>query len=450
MQACFSGHHSIEPTPENVIGVLSLIFWSLNFIVSFKYIGVVLRADNRGEGGSFALLAQVHPLSRPQGGRRLLISIGLIGAALLYGDGVITPAISVLSAIEGVTLAAPAVTPLVWPDRRGGADRPLRSAEARHGADRRVVRTGDGDLVHLDHTPRDPRHPHEARGLEGDQSVVRRGLLSPRRSGGVPHPRRGRAGRHRRRGLVRRHGTLRPAADPGDLVQRGASRAAHQLLRAGGAAPRGSLRPGQSVLSPGAGLGALPDGGYRHGRRRRGLPGAHLRRVLPHPPGGAAGVHPAGHGRPHLQHPDGPDLHPGGELGPVARLRRAGGRLPALEQPGGRLRGGGHRHDAHDHPPAAHHRVRPLGLAPLAGPRTHGGASARGPGLLQRQHHQGRGRRLVPDRGWPRRVPADDDLEPRPGPAPGDRTGEHAGHGPVPCRTSGVGSHPGSPAPPCS
>jgi KUP system potassium uptake protein len=115
LQACFSGHHSIDPTPENVLGVLSLIFWSLNFIVSFKYIGVVLRADNRGEGGSFALLAQVHPLSRPQGGRRLLISIGLIGAALLYGDGVITPAISVLSAIEGVTLAAPAVSPLVWP-----------------------------------------------------------------------------------------------------------------------------------------------------------------------------------------------------------------------------------------------------------------------------------------------------------------------------------------------
>ena len=78
--------------------------------------------------------------------------------------------------------------------------------------------------------------------------MVRRGLLPPRRPGCVPHPRRGRAGRHRRRGLVRRHGTLRPAADPGDLVQRGASRAAHQLLRAGGAAPRGSLRPGQSVL----------------------------------------------------------------------------------------------------------------------------------------------------------------------------------------------------------
>jgi KUP system potassium uptake protein len=115
IQQCFTGHHSIEPTPENVIGVLSLIFWSLNFIVSFKYVGIVLRADNRGEGGSFALLAQVHPLSRPEGGRRLLIAIGLMGAAMLYGDGVITPAISVLSAIEGATLEAPSVTPHVWP-----------------------------------------------------------------------------------------------------------------------------------------------------------------------------------------------------------------------------------------------------------------------------------------------------------------------------------------------
>ena len=70
IKECFSGHHSIEPTPENVIGVLSLIFWSLNFIVSFKYISFVLRADNRGEGGRFALLAQVRPLSRPDGGRQ--------------------------------------------------------------------------------------------------------------------------------------------------------------------------------------------------------------------------------------------------------------------------------------------------------------------------------------------------------------------------------------------
>ncbi|HUQ15353.1 MAG TPA: potassium transporter Kup [Gemmatimonadales bacterium] len=115
IKECFSGHHSIAPTPENVIGVLSLIFWSINFIVSFKYITFVLRADNRGEGGTFALLAQVRPLTRPGSGRVVLIALGLFGAALLYGDGVITPAISVLGAIEGVTVAAPAVGDWVWP-----------------------------------------------------------------------------------------------------------------------------------------------------------------------------------------------------------------------------------------------------------------------------------------------------------------------------------------------
>jgi KUP system potassium uptake protein len=115
IKECFSGHHSITPTRENVIGVLSLIFWSINFIVSFKYITFVLRADNRGEGGTFALLAQVRPLSRAVGGRRILIALALFGASLLFGEGVITPAISVLGAIEGVTLAAPGVTPLIWP-----------------------------------------------------------------------------------------------------------------------------------------------------------------------------------------------------------------------------------------------------------------------------------------------------------------------------------------------
>ena len=200
IKECFSGHHSIDPTPENVIGVLSLIFWSLNFIVSFKYIGFVLRADNRGEGGIFALLAQVHPLSRPQGGRRLLIAIGLFGAALLYGDGVITPAISVLSAIEGVTLAAPAVTPLVWPI--AAVVLTALFALQKRGTARIGVLFGPVMAIWFTSIALlgDPRHPHGARGPEGDQPVVRRGLLPPRRAAGVPHPRRGRAGRHRRRG----------------------------------------------------------------------------------------------------------------------------------------------------------------------------------------------------------------------------------------------------------
>ncbi len=115
IKECFSGHHSIAPSPENVIGVLSLIFWSINFIVSFKYITFVLRADNRGEGGTFALLAQVRPITRAGSGRVVLVTLGLFGASLLYGEGVITPAISVLGAIEGVTLAAPGVAPWIWP-----------------------------------------------------------------------------------------------------------------------------------------------------------------------------------------------------------------------------------------------------------------------------------------------------------------------------------------------
>src|SRR6202165_1312950 len=115
LKECFSGRHSIPPTPENVLGVLSLVFWSLNFVVSFKYITFVLRADNRGEGGILALLALVRPLGRTSGGRAVLITLGLFGAALLYGDGVITPAISVLSAVEGLSVATPAFQQYVWP-----------------------------------------------------------------------------------------------------------------------------------------------------------------------------------------------------------------------------------------------------------------------------------------------------------------------------------------------
>lgn len=115
LKECFSGRHSIPPTPANVIGVLSLVVWSLNFVVSFKYITFVLKADNRGEGGILALLALVRPLGKTSGGRRVLIALGLFGAALLYGDGVITPAISVLGAVEGLSVATPAFEQYVWP-----------------------------------------------------------------------------------------------------------------------------------------------------------------------------------------------------------------------------------------------------------------------------------------------------------------------------------------------
>jgi KUP system potassium uptake protein len=93
----------VATTPENVLGVLSLIFWSLIVVISVKYLALVMRADNNGEGGIIALTALVSPPGREASGRRkLLVLAGLFGAALLYGDSMITPAISVLSAVEGL------------------------------------------------------------------------------------------------------------------------------------------------------------------------------------------------------------------------------------------------------------------------------------------------------------------------------------------------------------
>ena len=109
LRECFSAPHGVALTEANILGVLSLVFWSLTLIVSLKYLLYVMRADNRGEGGVLALmaLAQPHHALISAGSRQSLIFLGIFGAALLFGDGVITPAISVLSAMEGLTVAAP-------------------------------------------------------------------------------------------------------------------------------------------------------------------------------------------------------------------------------------------------------------------------------------------------------------------------------------------------------
>ena len=108
--------HGIAPTTENILGVLSLIVWSLVLVISVKYLGFVLRADNRGEGGILALASLATPMgARQRGGRPTLIALGLFGTALLYGDGAITPAISVLSAVEGLEVATPLFAPYIIP-----------------------------------------------------------------------------------------------------------------------------------------------------------------------------------------------------------------------------------------------------------------------------------------------------------------------------------------------
>ena len=113
----FHSAYGLAVIPANVLGILSLIFWALTIVISIKYIAFVMRADNRGEGGILALTALIFPPGGPQryNQRYLLILLGLFGTALLYGDGMITPAISVLSAVEGLQVATPFFQPYIVP-----------------------------------------------------------------------------------------------------------------------------------------------------------------------------------------------------------------------------------------------------------------------------------------------------------------------------------------------
>lgn len=113
---CFHASHGIAVTQANVLGILSLIFWAITIMVSFKYVLFIMRADNHGEGGIMALLAL--NMSSPQIAprvRQLLVMVGLFGAALFFGDGIITPAISVLSAVEGLQILAPSLETYILP-----------------------------------------------------------------------------------------------------------------------------------------------------------------------------------------------------------------------------------------------------------------------------------------------------------------------------------------------
>ena len=114
LKEVFGGHHPVPVTPDNVLGILSLVFWALVIAVSLKYVVFIMRADNRGEGGIMALTALA---LRTNGAspRRMwwMAALGIFGAALFYGDGAITPAISVLSAVEGLEVVTPAFKPYV-------------------------------------------------------------------------------------------------------------------------------------------------------------------------------------------------------------------------------------------------------------------------------------------------------------------------------------------------
>ncbi len=119
LRECFAHEHGIGVSPENILGVLSLIFWTMIIVISIKYMAVVMKADNKGEGGILSLMAlsvrATAAKSLSQNKKWVLVTLGIFGSALLYGDGVITPAISVLSAVEGLVYVAPGFEPFIIP-----------------------------------------------------------------------------------------------------------------------------------------------------------------------------------------------------------------------------------------------------------------------------------------------------------------------------------------------
>jgi KUP system potassium uptake protein len=115
LKETFTGHHKLAVDQLHIFGVMSLIFWTMTLIVTLKYVLVILRADNRGEGGSLSLLAMISRLSPNNSRTRLLGLLGVLATSLFFGDCIITPAISVLSAVEGLTVVSPGMSSLVLP-----------------------------------------------------------------------------------------------------------------------------------------------------------------------------------------------------------------------------------------------------------------------------------------------------------------------------------------------
>ena len=326
------------------------------------------------------------------------MAAGLVGAALFYGDGVITPAISVLSAVEGLKVATPLFDALCHADLAGPAGRPVPGAAPRHGGGRRPVRPGHAGVV---------RGPGAARRLGDRAAAARPPRAQPAlRVSRAVATRRGAASSCSGAVFLAVTGAETLYADMGHFGRtRAAPRlararvpgAAAELFRAGRPAAR---RPGgarKPVLPPGARMGPLPAGRTGLDRDDHRLAGGDLRRLLDHPPGDPARLSAAARGAPHLRDRDRPGLCAAHQLRPAGRGHHPGARLPVLGQSGRRLRHRGQRHDGD------HHRARlPLHAQPGLEPGPRGAGirrlRSRRSDLPQRQPAEDRRGRLVPDR----------------------------------------------------
>ena len=347
----FSPTHGIPLTPANILGGVSAIFWSLMIVVSLKYVVLVLRANNRGEGGIMALLALATGAVRERPRlRAALLSIGVFGAALFYGDAVLTPAISVLSAVEGLEVGTSAFKPYVVPIAVGVLVA-LFSIQ-RHGTGVVGVLFGPvcalwfvalaaAGIWNIAKVPAvlaalNPVHALSFATGHGVASFVVLGSVLLAITGAEAlYADMGHFGKRAIR--VAWFGVVAPA-----LVLNYFGQGALLIAR-----PEGDREP---VLPRVPVLGALSDGRARDRRHGDRVAGDDLRRVLDHPAGDPARL-PAAHDDPaHVRADDRPDLRAGGELDPARRGVAGGGRLRLLvaARVGLRRRGDGHdaRHDA--------------------------------------------------------------------------------------------------------
>ncbi len=278
----YTGPH---PDPAATLGALSLILWTLLLITTVKYVNIAMRVDNDGEGGVIALMTL---LGVKQHQRPIIVAVGLFGAALIYGDGAITPAISVLSALEGVEQIAPTLHDLRAACGDRDPARAVRGAAVRDGRDRPRVRPDHAPLVRRDRGARRLRRRAAPIGVCGRRSALRPRLSVEGRTAGISGPRRGVSLRNRGRGALCRHGAFRAEADPPVVEPRCLSGAHSQLRRPGRHRSHGGADRGQHFLP------ALPrtaaDAAYRarDGRHRHRQPVDHHRRLFDDAPGDAA------------------------------------------------------------------------------------------------------------------------------------------------------------------
>ena len=379
LQTVFSAdNHAVKPTEGDVYGVISLVFWSITLIVSIEFVAFIMRADNDGEGGIMALIALVQTASlRGRRAKLILIGFGMFGVALFYGDGMITPAISVLSAVEGLKVVEPSLESMVLPITI--AVIVALFAIQRYGTHRigRVfgpVMAVWFAVLAIAGLGRVVAHP----------AIVK--ALSP--SYGVEfftaHP--GIAFISLGSIVLTITGAEALYADMGHFGRPPISRAwffvvfpALTLNYMG----QGSLilgtpdRDRQPVLPPDPGLGADADDLAGDGRDDHRLAGGDLRGVLGHPPGGPARVPAAAVDSPHLRRGDRTGLRPGRQLGAADRGGRARSRLRLLGQPGVGVRRRRDRHVDGRHAALPGRGPGPVAEADLDRGRRRGSSSSR-------------------------------------------------------------------------